>query len=248
MDLREAGHPQRHPWEIARCAFLIRQLRRHRVTATAHRILDAGAGDAWFANQLLATLAPHARTTCWDAHYDTATSGAIEAAGHGRIRCTTTLPTGPFDLVTLLDVAEHVPNDAAFVQEIVTTAVRPAGWLLFTVPAWQGLFCEHDRFLQHYRRYSPKQARELLLGSGLQLVASGGLFHSLLPPRAATKVMELLKLSSKKPEKGAAWTHGRWWTAAVGRALKADGVVSRVSAEIGLQIPGLSWWALCRKQ
>ncbi len=248
MDLRETGDGARHPWELARAKFLLGQLRAHKVTATAHRVLDGGAGDAWFAQQLLGVLGPHARVTCWDAEYDPATAERLQAAGHGKITCTTALPAGPFDLVTLLDVAEHVEDDHAFVRAIVVDAMRPAGWLLFTVPAWQPLYTSHDVFLRHHRRYAPAQARALLTGAGLDLVASGGLFHSLLAPRALQKLRETVAPVDPRAHKpGIAWSAGRQVTAAVSGALAVDNAVSAAASALGLTLPGLSFWALARK-
>ncbi|MBM4342169.1 MAG: methyltransferase domain-containing protein [Deltaproteobacteria bacterium] len=248
MDLRETGDGPRHPWELARARFLIGQLRAHKVTATAHRVLDGGAGDAWFARQLLGALGPQARVTCWDAEYDAETAQRIEAAGDGRIACATALPAGPFDLVTLLDVAEHVEDDHTFVRRIVVDALRPAGWLLLTVPAWQGLYTSHDVFLRHHRRYSMDQGRALLTGAGLELVASGGLFHSLLAPRALQKLKEsVTEVDPARHKPGITWSAGPRVTAAVRRALAVDNALSAAASAVGVSLPGLSFWALARK-
>ena len=40
---------QRHPWEVIRFAFFFRVLRENRLLDSRHSVLDAGAGDAWFA-------------------------------------------------------------------------------------------------------------------------------------------------------------------------------------------------------
>ncbi len=248
MDLRETGDGARHPWELARAQFLLGQLRAHKVTATAHRVLDGGAGDAWFARQLLGALGPHARVTCWDAEYDASTMERIQSTSGDKVACTTTLPAGPFDLVTLLDVAEHVEDDHAFVRSIVGDALRPAGWLLFTVPAWQPLYTSHDVFLRHHRRYATAQARALLTGAGLDLVASGGLFHSLLVPRALQKLKEAVKPVDPLDHKpGIAWSHGAGVTKAVRAALAVDNALSAAASAVGVPLPGLSFWALARK-
>ena len=62
---------------------------------------------------------------------------------------------------------------------------------MVTVPAFQALFSEHDRFLKHQRRYSLSGLRDVVAKSGLAAVADGHLFGSLLPARAvATAIGE----------------------------------------------------------
>ena len=60
---------------------------------------------------------------------------------------------GTFDLITCLDVIEHVPDDVAALAEL-RRVCRPGGWLLVTVPAYQALWSRHDEANHHYRRYS----------------------------------------------------------------------------------------------
>ena len=87
-----------------------------------------------------------------------------------------------FDIVTMLDVLEHVENDAASVQEIFRV-LKPGGAFVLSVPAYQKLWSAHDEALHHFRRYEY---------SGLRAVLRQGGFHvwrlsfamSLMPPIA----------------------------------------------------------------
>ena len=247
MDLRETGDRPRHPWELARSRFLLATLQHYGVLPAVGSVLDGGAGDGWLARQLLERLPAAARVTCWDAEYTPDVMEPIVAAGNGRVQCVSDRPTARFDLVTLLDVAEHVADDHGFMAAVVGDNLNVGGHLLFTVPAWQPLFTSHDTFLQHHRRYAPAQAQQLLQQSGLTLVASGGLFHSLLVPRFAQKVREITLGAPSSQQPGIAWSGGKWVTAAVGSALAIDNAVSARAASLGLKLPGLSYWALCRK-
>ena len=76
---------------------------------------------------------------------------------------------GSLDLVTALDVLEHIADDQAALCEI-SRALRPDGLLLVTVPAYRFLWSEHDQALGHYRRYSARELRARLLRAGLQPV------------------------------------------------------------------------------
>ncbi|MCG6957018.1 MAG: class I SAM-dependent methyltransferase [Gemmatimonadetes bacterium] len=55
-------------------------------------------------------------------------------------------------VVLLNDVIEHVPDDRALVQPMVT-AMAPGNLLIITVPADMRLWSPHDVALGHYRRY-----------------------------------------------------------------------------------------------
>ncbi len=56
------------------------------------------------------------------------------------------------DMVTALDVLEHVPDDQAVVREFARL-LRPGGTVVVTVPAFMLLWSEWDESLHHFRRY-----------------------------------------------------------------------------------------------
>lgn len=58
-----------------------------------------------------------------------------------------------FDVVFLFDVLEHVEDDNAALQEIAKM-LKDTGYLVMTVPAYQFLFGEFDKFSHHFRRYN----------------------------------------------------------------------------------------------
>src|SRR4030095_9935198 len=95
-------------------------------------------------------------------------------------------PTGTFDLVLLLDVIEHVEDDAGFLDGSIVPHLAPGGVLIVSVPAYQGLYSSHDDALAHHRRYSPGRLRAVL-EPRLDVAARGGLFASLLPLRGARR-------------------------------------------------------------
>lgn len=248
MDLREAhaNTTGRHPWELARARFFARLLTESGALAGMRSGLDVGAGDAWFAGQLAAKLPPTARIHCVDAEYTPDTVAALAQDLPPQVELCTQPPKGPHDLVLLLDVLEHVPNDRAFLTELVERELAHGGWMLISVPAWQGLFTSHDTFLKHYRRYGPAQARAVLQASGLHIERCGGLFHSLLLPRLVSQLRERA-LGAPAADPHITWRAGRSVTAAVDAAFSLDNAASRLLARWGADVPGLTWWALCRK-
>ena len=214
------------------------------------RWLDVGAGDAWFAEQLRRSLPEGSEVVCWDVNYrDTDISRAAPETG---LILTADRPTGRFDRILLLDVVEHVADDRPFLQDILTEMLAPGGWVLVSVPAYQGLFSRHDTALGHYRRYSPRRMRHLLDAVGLERVAEGGLFHLLLLPRAAQVVLERVRGRGAHNEQDAVpvgigqWAGGARSTALISFVLRSE---SRLSLALGFRkrtLPGLSYWALCR--
>lgn len=89
---------------------------------------------------------------------------------------------GSCQVVTMLDVLEHLSDDGRALQE-VNRVLAPGGALVLSVPAYQHLWSAHDEALHHFRRYEK---------SGLALVLRSGGFNiwrlsfamSLMPPLA----------------------------------------------------------------
>jgi SAM-dependent methyltransferase len=63
-------------------------------------------------------------------------------------------------LVLLMDVLEHVPDDFAFLGELLA-ASTPGTQFLITVPANPSFWSEHDESNGHYRRYEPDRLRRV---------------------------------------------------------------------------------------
>jgi SAM-dependent methyltransferase len=75
-------------------------------------------------------------------------------------------PDGSFDLVTGLDVIEHVEDDAAMLGEIARV-LKPGGAVLLTVPAYPALWSVHDESFHHKRRYLRRDLLQKLVAAGL---------------------------------------------------------------------------------
>lgn len=87
-----------------------------------------------------------------------------------------------FDIVTMLDVLEHVEDDASAVGEIFRV-LKPGGAFVLSVPAYQKLWSAHDEALHHFRRYEYSGLRAVLRKGGFQ-VWRLSFAMSLMPPVA----------------------------------------------------------------
>jgi SAM-dependent methyltransferase len=68
---------------------------------------------------------------------------------------------GSFDIVTALDVLEHIPDDRKAVAEMIRV-LKPGGLLVLTVPALMSLWSDWDVSLHHQRRYLKNNLLELM--------------------------------------------------------------------------------------
>ena len=155
-------------WFVSRRRILMAVLRRFLPSRSGLMVLDAGCGTGIN----LDYLGEFGVVTGTDASEE-----AIEfcrARGHdGVVRADLTRladwPDGCYDLVTALDVVEHIEDDRAAVRELVRVT-RTGGHLLVTVPAFPGLWSEHDEVNHHKRRYRGREIRELLTANGCDVV------------------------------------------------------------------------------
>jgi len=91
------------------------------------------------------------------------------------------------DVVTALDVLEHLDDDTRAVSEIRRVLV-PGGVCLATVPAFPSLWSTHDEALGHQRRYRKGSFVALFQGAGL-VPATVSYYNTwLFPIIAATRL------------------------------------------------------------
>ena len=250
MDLRERaasadhGRVVRHPWERARASYFAAVLGQW--APGAQSILDVGAGDGWLAEQVARAHQP-ARIVCWDVHYEDGDLGS-RAVGSTRIDRVRAEPKERFEAMMLLDVIEHVERDADFLTHLVSDRLAPGGGVLLSVPAWPALYGPHDRFLGHYRRYRPEQLVDVARRAGLEVETSAGLFHGLLPVRAAQVWLERGRVpGATGNESDLQWGLGEGAARVVTAALRVEERLSLFAARRRLRVHGLSTWLFARR-
>lgn len=122
-------------------------------------LLDCGAGTGLFAREMRGRCRAHVLDDHAESLAILRRYFAADEIIEGSITCIP-LPDGSCDIVTALDVLEHVPDDHGAVREL-HRVLRPGGCAVVTVPALMALWSDWDEVLHHQRRYTARELRAL---------------------------------------------------------------------------------------
>src|SRR6266576_2284521 len=179
---RMAELDQDHWWFLARRRILKRLIERVVKPPTKARILEVGCGTG----HNLAMLREFGRIEA--SELDRCARALANKRHRGRVR-EARLPDlsmferNGYDLIALLDVLEHVPDDLASLRAI-HMRLKPGGALLLTVPANAWMWSAHDAAHHHFRRYTRRRLRQLFQAAGYE-VWLHSYFNTLLFPAIA---------------------------------------------------------------
>jgi SAM-dependent methyltransferase len=197
--IRMAAFEDHYWWFVGRRRILAALLDRHLAPAPRRRVLDLGCGTGG----TLALLARYGQPHGLDAF------GAPLRFCHQRgqrllVRGDAARPPfadESFELITALDVLEHLPDDGAALGE-VRRMLAPGGQFLATVPAYRFLWSDHDRALDHFRRYTARQLGARLEAAGLRVQRLTYAISFLLPAVVAVRLAERLRPRQPAPRTG----------------------------------------------
>jgi SAM-dependent methyltransferase len=102
-----------------------------------------------------------------------------------------------FDIVTALDVVEHLDDDVGGLKEMYRV-LRPGGRALFFVPAFNFLWGVQDDVSNHRRRYTLGEVREVVRRSGFELEHSTYVNITFFFPILIGRI--LMRLTGYRPE------------------------------------------------
>lgn len=238
-----------HPWESARYSFFVEKIKSKIELNKSVTIFDIGCGDAFFISQIKRDF-PNVTCVGIDINFNTS---LIENLKKNRSdvflyqSIDDALKNHPqVDLILLMDVIEHIENDVGFLETVVKPIADQYQSLIYiTVPAYQFLFTNHDTFLGHYRRYNNTLLKKNVNISGLLPLETGYFFTSLIALRFLEKIK--YKLNPELNAEGLAnWNHGSTMTNIVKNVLVWDYKFSTVLRKLGINIPGLSNYMICK--
>jgi SAM-dependent methyltransferase len=147
-------------------SFLERIIADLKITDRPPRILDVGCGTG--AN--LEMLSRFGEAEGVDVSEDALAFCRARGLERVRLGAAEQLPyeDGSFDLVTALDVVEHLDDDAAGLREM-RRVLRPGGRALFFVPAFMFLWGVQDDISHHRRRYRLPQLLKTVRAAGFEI-------------------------------------------------------------------------------
>jgi SAM-dependent methyltransferase len=160
----------KHWWFVGRrhvlLAILDSYLKPGRTRRVPGRILDVGCGTG----TMLSYLSRYGRAQGIDADEE-AVRFCLERGVRNVQQVTSSIlpfEDNIFELVTMLDVLEHIDDDAAMLREL-HRVLRPSGMLLVSVPAYQFLWGPQDEISNHKRRYVARTLRGRLVEAGFRV-------------------------------------------------------------------------------
>ena len=98
------------------------------------------------------------------------------------------LPAKSLDGITLLNVIEHVEDDASALKQIFRI-LKPGGVAVVEAPAGPGLYDVYDKELMHFRRYRMRDLLQMLKSTGFEILQRSHIGFFIYPPFAVTKKM-----------------------------------------------------------
>jgi SAM-dependent methyltransferase len=178
-----------HWWWRGRLAVVLAEIEKLPLSRPV-QVLDAGCG----VGSMLDELAGYGHIAGFDVNPE-----AVEvtrARGHEEVLVGSldAIPfeDGRFDLITCLDVVEHLPNDTAALSEL-RRVTRPGGYVIVAVPAYEAMWSQHDVACQHYRRYRSATLRRACELAGWTYLRDTYFMSLLFPPAAVVRFTDRLR-------------------------------------------------------
>jgi SAM-dependent methyltransferase len=184
----------RHWWFIGRRQILCQEVERNLralvpPTASTPELLDIGCGTGVMLGELARF--GHAQGTDME-------NAAVDYCHRRGLHNVTVAGAPPlpfaastFDLITILDVLEHIDDDVGMVVEM-RRLLRPGGRAIATVPAFPALWGRQDEISHHKRRYVRSQLARCIELGGLRLERLTYFNTLLFPPIATLRLLRRL--------------------------------------------------------
>jgi len=178
---------QRHWWFTARRRILAELIERVARPPKDARILELGAGTGH-------NLAMLSRFGTVEASELDSVARKLASERLGRevkeaaLPDLSMFPADSYDLIALLDVLEHVPDDKGSLSAILQR-LKPGGAMLLTVPANPWMWSAHDVAHHHHRRYRKSEIEKLARDAGFKIELLSPFNSLLFPPIAAVRLL-----------------------------------------------------------
>jgi hypothetical protein len=244
--LNDKSKYNRHPWETSRKNVLHTFLKQSEIKFPIDRIVDIGSGDAFVIHTLVDKNSAKEYYAI-DTAYTPEVIAQLKSNNNNSqvvyfqnlkeylATVTEKVPT----LYLCMDVLEHLEDEKIILDDLQS---KDNNYFFFAVPAFQSVFSSHDVLLGHFRRYTLKQLVTVLNNYQFTIIDKGYYFTSLLLFRKLDKF-----LKKDKEESIDNWEAGKLKTAAINTMLTIDFKISLLLKKLGVTVPGLSCYCLCKK-
>lgn len=196
LQMREVE--DRHWWFTARRRILRRVISSLSLPDQA-RVLDVGCGTGGNL-KLLSRFGQVSAMEMDDTARNLAQARNIADVRAGKLPDEIPFPGRHFDLIVLLDVLEHIDDDAGSLIAL-KSILAPNGHVVLTVPAFPFLWSRHDDIHHHRRRYRAAGLRRVIQSVGLDVVHMTYYNMWLFPAIAMARLAQrLLPVGGKESE------------------------------------------------
>jgi len=158
---------KKHWWFTTKKKIVLETIGRYTKISKGHLILDIGCGSGLMLNSLekLATTSGMDMSDEAISFSHEIFSGTIQK---GSLPSDVPYPNNQFDLITALDVIEHIDDDQASLKKI-RDLLKENGKCIITVPAYMCLWSHFDELNEHKRRYTKMELLEKLKLAGFSI-------------------------------------------------------------------------------
>lgn len=255
MDIKELNvnvqqHTNRnHPWEYARAKVVCNLLKNKLPKKIC--VVDVGCGDVFFLSQFCDKFPVRKAVAVDTAFTDEVVAQLKQKKNDVQYYNSieqVDLQGKKADVVFLMDVIEHIEDDVNFLKTLSRKDfVGDETLFMITVPAFNNLYCAHDKWLGHYRRYSQNLLKNHIQQADMSVKKGGYFFTSLLIPRLFQKLLESLKEKEQEVVGIGGWNGGKFVSKLYEIILLCDYYFFRLFRIIGIKMPGLSTYAICKR-
>jgi SAM-dependent methyltransferase len=183
-----AAFENKYWWHVGRRSIVARQIAKLNREKQQLKILNVGSGTGG----TVEILAQHGRVLNIDQSKEAVR--LMQESGYQALEmdgANTPLEKDQFDLVAALDVLEHIQDDESALREW-QRLLKPGGYVLLTVPAYQWLWSGHDVSLGHFRRYTASRLEKVVRAAGFEMCKRSYAITFSFPLIAAFRICQKL--------------------------------------------------------
>ena len=163
------------------------------------RVLDVGCGTGGNL-ELLSQFGQVSAMEVDDTARNLAQTRNIADVRAGRLPDGIPFPRQHFNLIVLLDVLEHIDDDAGSLIAL-KSILAPNGHVVLTVPAFPFLWSQHDEIHHHKRRYRAAGLRRVIQGASFEVEYMTYFNMWLFPAIAIARLVQrVLPIGENKPK------------------------------------------------